>query len=151
MIRIFKGVSVGWFIGIVISIFFSFLAKDGSYHPVSSSSYMGEIYEKHLNALQVFVIALLIWAAIGIIFAFASMIFSHTDMNITQATITHFLVILFLFFPMAILAGWFPLKIYSLLSFVIIFLTLYFIIWFIARSKNQKTIDNINNKLHNLK
>ncbi|PTI80558.1 DUF3021 domain-containing protein [Staphylococcus succinus] len=151
MTRIFKGITVGWFIGIVISIFFSFLAKDGRYHPVSSFSYMGEIYEKHLNALQVFVIALLIWATIGIMFAFAGMIFSHTDMNITQATITHFLVILVLFFPMAILAGWFPLKIYNLLSFVIIFLAVYFIIWFIARSKNQKTIDDINNKLHNLK
>ena len=46
--------------------------------------------------------------------------------------------------PLAILAGWFPLKVSALVSFIIIYTIVYFIIWSIEAKRNQNDINEIN-------
>lgn len=147
MMRIFNGIKTGWFIGIFISLVFSLLISDGKYHPVNPQSYMGQIYEDNLNELQIIALALLVWGAMGIMFALGDMIFSHTDMSVTKSTITHFSLTLLIFFPLAILAGWFPFTVESLMIFIIIFIIIYFTIWLIARFRNRHMVNEINKKL----
>lgn len=149
MMRLFNGIKTGWFIGIVASLIFSLLISDGMYHPVNSNSYMGQMYENNLNELQIVIIALVVWGAMGILFTFGGMIFSHTDMGITISTITHFSLTLLIFFPLAILAGWFPFTAEDLITFIIIFVIIYFVVWLIARARIRRTVNDINKSLEN--
>jgi hypothetical protein len=50
-------------------------------------------------------------------------------------------------FPLAILAGWFPLKLSAIILFVVIYTIVYFIIWGIETRRNQQDIDEINTML----
>lgn len=147
MKRLYGGFKTGIFIGIIISLIFSLLISDGTYYPMNPHSFMGEIYADNLDALQTFIVTLFVWGLIGILFAYGDMIFSHTDMNVTMSTLTHFSLMLLVFFPLAILAGWFPFTGEGIVTFTIVFVIIYAIIWFIARSTHRKMVEDINKKL----
>lgn len=147
MKRLYGGFKTGWFIGIILSLIFSLLISDGKYHPVNSYSYMGQIYQNNLNELQTLIVALVVWGMVGVLFAFGDMIFSHTDMSVTKSTLTHFSLMLLMFFPLSILAGWFPFNAEGVVTFIIIFIIIYIMIWLIARSQNRKMVNDINKKL----
>lgn len=147
MKRLYGGFKTGWFIGIILSLIFSLLISDGKYHPVNSHSYMGQIYQNNLNELQTLIVALVVWGMVGVLFAFGGMIFSHTDMSVTKSTLTHFSLMLLMFLPLSILAGWFPFNAEGVITFIIIFIIIYIMIWLIARSQNRKMVNDINKKL----
>ena len=134
-------------ISIIISLIFSTLFAKTSFHPVSPESTMGAFYFAHLNELQIMMISVAIWALIGITFSFGELIFSKTNKSLLTQTLLHFSLMFIIMLPLAILAGWFPLKFSAILMFVIIYTIVYFIIWTIEKRRNQRYIDEINDML----
>lgn len=147
MKRLFHGITIGITIGVIISLIFSTLFAKTAFHPVSPESTMGKFYFEHLTELQIMGISVIIWALIGITFSFGELIFSNTNKTLLTQTLLHFSLMLIIMFPLAILAGWFPLKISAILMFVIIYTIVYFIIWTIEKRRNQRYIDEINDML----
>ncbi|TDM07924.1 DUF3021 domain-containing protein [Macrococcus lamae] len=147
MKRLIYGIVTGQFVGNLMSIIFSSFAPDGEYYPMAPDSFMGSYYYEHFTELQVMYVAFVIWSLIGILFQYADLIFKQRDWSITRMTITHFLTIIIFFFPLAILAGWFPLKFGAIMSFFIIFIIVYFIIWYVQKLYNKKYVDDINHHL----
>ena len=148
MKRLYEGFKTGIFIGIIISLIFSLIVSEGTYYPMNPHSLMGEIYAQNLDGLQTFIVVLTVWGMIGILFAFGDMIFSHTDMSVTMSTVTHFSLMLLVFFPLAILAGWFPFTAEGLVTFITLFVIIYTVIWLIARTRHKTLVDDINEKLN---
>lgn len=147
MKRALIGILIGLSSGLVISIIFSLIFADGQYHPVSPESTFGNYYFSHFTELQTVMLAALVWACIGITFSLGTYIFTHTDFTIVKTTAVHFLTILLIFFPLAVLAGWFPLKLSALMIFFVIFIVVYIIIWSIIRRRTKRNIAEINYKL----
>ncbi|MGI2312222.1 DUF3021 domain-containing protein [Staphylococcus cohnii] len=123
---------------------FSTIFSHSSFHPVSPVSTMGHLYFQYLSELQTMFIAVTIWALIGITFSFGELIFSNSRKSLLFKTSLHFTLMFVIMLPLAILAGWFPLKVSALLSFVVIYTIVYFIIWSIETKRNQQDINEIN-------
>ena len=147
MKRVKEGIKTGCFIGVVMSLLFSGLFGQGDYYPLYPGSFMGEIYYEYLTNFQVTLIAVVVWAAIGVLFQVGFMIFTHTDLSLAAATILHFFVIMVSLFVLAILAGWFPLEILGITIYVGAFIVIYIFSWNINRRKHQEMVSGINEKL----
>lgn len=144
MKRLFHGITIGISIGVIVSLIFSVIFAHTAYHPVSPHSTMGHLYFKHLNDLQIMLISVTIWSLIGISFSFGSLIFSNSRKSLIFKTSFHFSLMFIIMLPLAILAGWFPLKISAILFFMLIYIIVYFIIWSIESQRNQHDINEIN-------
>lgn len=144
MKRLIIGSMMGISMGVTISIIFSLIFAHTEYQPVSPNSTMGAIYSNNLNEIQIMIVAVVIWSLIGIMFSFGSLIFTHLKFSIVKLTLMHFLLMLIIMFPLAILAGWFPLNLSSISTFIMIFIVIYFIIWLIIKKHNQQDINEIN-------
>lgn len=147
MKRALMGIVLGLSLGLITSIFFAFIFGDGNYHPVSPASHFGEIYLEKFSDIQIMIIAALLWSAIGLMFSLGTYIFTHTDFSEFVKTLIHFMTMLFIFFPLALLAGWFPLKLSALIIFIVIFIIVYIIIWSIVNAITRKRINEINRNL----
>ena len=144
MKRLLHGAITGIAIGVIISLLFSTIFSHNSFHPVSPVSTMGHLYFQYLSELQTMFIAVIIWALIGITFSFGALIFSSSRKSLLFKTSVHFTLMFVIMLPLAILAGWFPLKVSALVSFIIIYTIVYFIIWSIEAKRNQNDINEIN-------
>ncbi|MDK9847741.1 DUF3021 domain-containing protein [Staphylococcus saprophyticus] len=144
MKRLIIGCMTGISIGVIFSIIFSLVFANTKYQPVSPNSTMGQIYSNNLSEIQIMIVAVVIWSLIGIMFSFGSLIFTHLKFSIIKLTLMHFSLMLIIMFPLAILAGWFPLNLSSVSTFIIIFIIIYFIIWLIIKKSNQQDIYEIN-------
>ncbi|MEC5301870.1 MULTISPECIES: DUF3021 domain-containing protein [Staphylococcus] len=144
MKRLFCGATIGIAIGVIIALIFSTIFARTAFHPVSPISTMGHLYFQHLNELQIMFISVIIWALIGISFSFGKLIFSNSRKSLLFKTSLHFSLMFIIMLPLAILAGWFPLKLSAVLFFIIIYTVIYFIIWTIETKRNQNDINEIN-------
>lgn len=135
------GFIVGEFIGFWFSIVFSLL-NHVAYVP-APSSFMANFSNTTLAVAS----SAILWGLIGVVFSVTSLIFTREHWSITRMTISHFLITLFSFTPLAILCGWFPLQILSLLFFFIIFCMIYLVMWLIFMRLARKDIAAINTKL----
>ncbi|MEB6171143.1 DUF3021 domain-containing protein [Staphylococcus pseudoxylosus] len=144
MKRLFRGTTIGIAIGVIIALIFSSIFARTAFHPVSPVSTMGRFYFEHLNELQIMLISVIIWALIGVSFSFGELIFSSSRKSLLFKTSLHFSLMFIIMLPLAILAGWFPLKLSAVLFFIIIYTVIYFIIWTIETKRNQNDINEIN-------
>ncbi|MGD6886687.1 DUF3021 domain-containing protein [Staphylococcus shinii] len=151
MKRLFCGATIGIAIGVIIALIFSTIFARTAFHPVSPISTMGHLYFQHLNELQIMFISVIIWALIGISFSFGELIFSNSRKSLLFKTSLHFSLMFIIMLPLAILAGWFPLKLSAVLFFIIIYTVIYFIIWTIETKRNQNDINEINAMLSSRK
>ena len=151
MKRLFCGATIGIAIGIIIALIFSTIFARTAFHPVSPISTMGHLYFQHLNELQIMFISVIIWALIGISFSFGELIFSNSRKSLLFKTSLHFSLMFIIMLPLAILAGWFPLKLSAVLFFIIIYTVIYFIIWTIETKRYQNDINEINAMLSSRK
>lgn len=151
MKRILTGITLGIALGTIISIIFSLLFAGGQYNPVNPYSFMGDIYYSHFTNIQIMILAVLVWSAIGVTFSLSSLIFTNLTFSRFVTTVLHFIIMLCIFFPLALLAGWFPLKVSAILIFIITFIIIYFIIWQILNRKNKKEIEDINTSIRKRK
>lgn len=137
-----SGIIIGDFIGFWISIFFSLFYGSAHYYPSSP-----EFVAQFSSTLTATWVSALYWAAIGIVFSVASLIFMNDAWSLTRVTVTHFLITLICFTPLAILCGWFPLKWWFLLTFFLIFICIYVVMWLTFYIIAKKTVKAINMKL----
>ncbi|WP_332237061.1 DUF3021 domain-containing protein [Sporolactobacillus sp. KGMB 08714] len=139
---VISGIVIGDFIGFWSSLFFSLVNGGTRYYP-SSPHFVAQFS----NVLTATWVSALYWAAIGIVFSVASIIFMKDTWSITRMTGTHFLVTLICFTPLAVLCGWFPLQWQFLLGFLFIFICIYIVMWIIFFTAAKRTVKAINIKL----
>ena len=98
----------GILIGLILSIFFSYLFSSELYLPLSPNSAVGRwMFLHHVHGSLVMLYCALVWGAIGVLFSFGSLLFQK-DWSLLRATLSHYLLMLLGFIPLATLAGWFP-------------------------------------------
>ena len=147
MKKLFHAVQKGAFTGLMISVITSLIFSKDKYVPLYPDSFMGKIYYENFNEAVIMLICVALWALIGILFTYGNLIFTDTDWSITKQTVVHFILMIILFFPLAILAGWFHLNFENIISFIIIFIVVYITMWFGTYQRNKKIIHEANNKL----
>lgn len=137
--RILSGVVIGTFIGLSMAIIFSYLSNTGEFYPAPL-----RFVDKFSNILNATTMAVVLWSLIGIIFSVSSMVFEYTDWSITKMTVVHFCIIYLGFTPLAIICGWFPPRLISIIFFTIIFIFIYIIMWMVFMKKAKEDVNNIN-------
>ncbi|MHC1748580.1 MAG: DUF3021 domain-containing protein [Cellulosilyticaceae bacterium] len=86
---------------------------------------------------------------IGFVFGILNLLFQIDKLGIIKATVSHFIGICIIFFPMAYYAGWIGKDAMTIIESIIILIISYFLIWFICYLGWKKEINNINKKLSN--
>lgn len=81
--RLLAGVIVGTFIGLALSIGYSFYYGEEIYQPATP-----EFVNYFSNELYAFLAAITLWSAMGSIFSLGSLLFSDTDWSILKMTLT---------------------------------------------------------------
>lgn len=143
-----RGAMIGLLIGLVISIFYSYVFAAGEYYPMSPYSSSGQFFYSHVSETTTFIIALISWALIGVGFTLAAKVYQRDDWSIYKMTLIHFAIVLIFFLPLSVLSGWYPLQLGAILSFLIIFVIVYVLIWIISFVINSYRINKINSKLN---
>ena len=137
----------GILIGLILSILFSFLNSPSTYMPLSPNSGVGQWMQAHdVHGSLVMLYCLIIWASIGLLFSFGTILFAK-DWSLLRATLSHYLLMLFGFLPLATLGGWFPFQISFYISVIIEFSLVYLIVWAVSYYLNKKKVDEINRQL----
>ena len=136
----------GIFIGLILSIFFSYLFSPELYLPLSPNSAVGRwMFLHHVHGSLVMLYCALVWGAIGVLFSFGSLLFQK-DWSLLRATLSHYLLMLLGFIPLATLAGWFPARLGFYLSLVVEFTLVYVIIWLVSHHFYKKQVQEINQR-----
>ncbi|MGQ7554629.1 DUF3021 domain-containing protein [Streptococcus suis] len=138
--------SLGIAIGTIISIITSAVFGQGTYFPLNPFSTMGAYYLSNFNQVTVMMICVVIWAAIGLLFQLADTIFEQ-DWSLLRMTATHFGITVLGFTPLGILAGWFPVKLGTLIFFWFLFILVYASLFFLNYRKMERQIKDINGRL----
>ena len=137
----------GILIGLILSILFSFLYSPSTYMPLSPRSAVGQWMQAHeVHGSLVMLYCLFIWAGIGLLFSFGSSLFNK-DWSLLRATLSHYLLMLFGFLPLATLGGWFPIQISFYISVIIEFSLVYLVIWAVSYRIYKKKVEEINQQL----
>ena len=124
----------GILIGLILSIFFSYLFSPELYLPLSPNSAVGRwMFLHHVHGSLVMLYCALVWGAIGVLFSFGSLLFQ----------------MLLGFIPLATLAGWFPARLGFYLSLVVEFTLVYVIIWLVSHHFYKKQVQEINQSIAN--
>ncbi|MCU5746485.1 DUF3021 domain-containing protein [Staphylococcus sp. SQ8-PEA] len=147
MKALFKSYGIGIVIGLMLSIIFSYIFGEGHYFPQSPVSTMGKLYYAHLNEPSIMLLSTLLWGLIGVLFHIGGYLFEGTEWPLWKITTVHFILMLGGLCPLGILAGWFPLKLIAILSFIVMYIIVYIIIWLINFHQNKKHIEEINRSL----
>ena len=147
MKQMLRGAVVGILIGLIISLFYSYVLASGEYFPMSPYSSSGKFLYSHVSEATVFVIALTSWALIGVGFSLAAKVYQREDWSIYKMTVTHFAIVVMFFMPLSVISGWYPLQFGAILSFLIILLVVYVLIWITSFLINTYRINKINSKL----
>lgn len=145
---VIRGATVGMIVGLIISIFYSYVFADGVYYPMSPYSSSGQFLYKNVSETTTFIIALISWALMGVGFTFAAKVYQRDEWSIFKMTLIHFVILLVFFLPLSVISGWYPLTLGAILSFVLIFIIVYAFIWFISFLINMYRINKINSKLN---
>lgn len=84
---------------------------------------------------------------VGFVFGALNILFQCERLNILEATIIHFFCVSIIYFPCAIIAGWITNDISILITTILIFVTVYFIIWLGCYLQWKRYVKDINIKL----
>ena len=139
----------GILIGLILSIFFSYLFSPELYLPLSPNSAVGRwMFLHHVHGSLVMRYCALVWGAIGVLFSFGSLLFQK-DWSLLRATLSHYLLMLLGFIPLATLASWFPARLGFYLSLVVEFTLVYVIIWLVSHHFYKRQVQEINQSITN--
>lgn len=137
-----KGILIGLLISLGVSYF-----QAPSYMPLNPYSAVGAWMLQHrVHGSLVLLYCLLIWFAIGLLFELGNQLFK-LDYSPLRASFYHYCLTLLGFIPLAILGGWFPLRLGFILSLIIEFSLIYLVVWFVKYQIHKKQIQEINQKL----
>lgn len=132
------GISIGYFITILISL----VMADGSYYPVAPKLEQICGSESYAAALQFFLSGIL-----GSAFAGSSIIWEMDNWSILKMTSVHFLITIFVMFPIAYVTYWMKHSLIGFASYFAIFVVIYVVIWFVQYVSWNRSIDKINTKI----
>lgn len=133
---------IGITIGVILSVVFSGIFGQGDYAP-STPSFMAQ-FETSLEAM---ITSIILWALMGIGFYFTAKIFNQEKWSLLKMSLTHYLVTLCFFFPLAYLAGWFPHELKASVSFLVTYTCIYLVIYLINYISAWLEIKRINQKV----
>ncbi|MGY3703940.1 hypothetical protein BW731_01380 [Vagococcus martis] len=137
--QIFSGFKTGVFIGLMFSIFFSFIYSGDLFYPMPPA-----FIDKFSSELIAFIVSVFLWGVIGIIFTLTNFIFTSTDWSITRMTVSHAVISYCLFLPIAIFLDWINFSVTNIVTFTMIYLFIYAILWVISIIRVKKEINSIN-------
>ncbi|APB31089.1 DUF3021 domain-containing protein [Vagococcus teuberi] len=137
--QIFSGFKTGVFIGLMFSIFFSFIYSGDFFSPMPPA-----FVDKFSSELIAFIVSVFLWGVIGVIFTLTNFIFTSTDWSITRMTVSHAIISYCLFLPIAIFLNWINLSVTNIVTFTMIYLFIYAILWLISIIRVKKEINSIN-------
>lgn len=138
----FKFATIGVFIGLVISLIFNYVENSNLYYPSSVA-----FVKKFSNPLDAVAVSALLWALMGLVFGFGSMVYSIKKWSYLKQTVTSFIIYYVGFTPLAILAGWGPLNWINLIIFTVEFIVIFLIIWTFYYWKAAREVKRINQKI----
>lgn len=141
--RIVFGIFIGIDIGLLMSIILSYLSGNKIYQPAPD-----RFLQLFSNEITAMIASVFIWASIGVLFSVTSLIFTHTEFSISKMTVLHCIINYIFFVPLAVLAGWYSFDIIDLVSFTVIYIFVYFIVWIVFMLINKRYISEINAKLN---
>jgi len=136
------GMQTGVVLGLLISLFFNYLYGSNHYYP--SSPQFSEYFAHPLNAI---LISIILWAIIGLLFSLGAAVFEIENWSLLKRTIINFFIYYLGFTPLAIIAGWFPINPYYLISFTITFILIYVIMWLVNVSVSRHQVKKINKRI----
>jgi hypothetical protein len=143
ILRGLVGVLIGIGISYLVSFFYSVLSGSENFSPVSP--YLIEKYGSEMSAVTV---QLICSAAIGFVFAGATVIFEFDSWSILKQTIVHFLILSTAFIPAAWFCWWVDHTVRSLAVFCFVFIVIYAVMWIGQEIAGQQKIHSINDKLN---
>lgn len=138
----FRFATTGVFIGLVISLIFNYVENSNLYYPSSVA-----FVKKFSNPLDAVAVSVLLWALMGLVFGFGSMVYSIRKWSYLKQTITSFIIYYVGFTPLAILAGCGSLNWINLITFTVEFIVIFLIIWAFYYWKAAREIKRINQKI----
>lgn len=141
--RIVFGICIGIDIGLLMSIILSYLSGNKIYQPAPD-----RFLQLFSNEITAMIASVFIWASIGVLFSVTSLIFTHTEFSISKMTVLHCIINYIFFVPLAVLAGWYSFDVIDLVSFTVIYIFVYFIVWIVFMLINKRYISEINAKLN---
>ncbi|GAA0182322.1 DUF3021 domain-containing protein [Clostridium sediminicola] len=92
----------------------------------------------------------IIAALTGFYLAGVSVIFDVEEWSLLRQTITHFIAML-PYLPVAVYAGWMPRNTIGIISFIIVYILIYFIIWISFKKYWEKRTKELNEVLRKMK
>lgn len=138
-----NGFRLGVFIGLLMSIIFSYFYSGSAYTPMPP-----DFLENFSNELMAYVISVLLWGAIGLIFSATNFIFTSTDWSITKMTVVHAFASYILFLPIAFYLNWVDFNRIGMLVFTGVYIVIYIVLWTISMIRAKKEINSINSRIH---
>ncbi|MHC5227073.1 DUF3021 domain-containing protein [Enterococcus sp. LJL99] len=142
----FSGAMLGIFMGLVISIIFSYLNGSGFYYP-STPKFM----EQFSNQSTAMVVSLLLWSILGGFPSGAALIFQVTDWSITKMTIVNFIFCYGSFISVALLSQWIKLDVLQIGTFTFIYISIYVAIWLFIMNSVKKQLVEMNQMIQERK
>ncbi len=139
----FRFATTGVFIGLVISLIFSYIGNPNSFYYPSTFAFV----KKFARPLDAVAVSALLWALMGLVFGFGSMVYSIRKWSYLKQTITSFIIYYVGFTPLAILAGWFPLSWINMIIFTAEFILIFLVFWTFYYWKAAREIKRINQKI----
>jgi hypothetical protein len=124
ILRGLVGILIGIGISYIVSFAYSIAGGSGVFMPVSPF-----LIEKYGTELRSAAVQLACSAAIGFVFAGASVIFNFDTWSILKQTVVHFIVLSTVFLPSAWFCWWVNHTVKSCVVFCMVFIVIYAIMW----------------------
>lgn len=137
--RLVSGGVIGVAIGFMMALAFSVGYGVDVFMP-SSPSFVSEFS----TSLWATVASAGLWFLMGIVFSGLAVVFESERLNVVQQTIIHAGLTFLLFTPLALLAGWFPLKVMWLLSYTFEFMFIYVVLWCLFMWQAKRRVRQLN-------
>lgn len=148
MKKVINSATLGITIGMLFSIFFSYL--NGNKYYISSPKYIENFSNESIAVL----VAIGIFAIIGIVFHLLSYFYSEKNvkkMGLIKSTVLHFLLGLLTIIITGSILKWFDISLKSILSLFITYIAIYIIIWTVSYLSVRNEILKINEKINKRK
>ena len=137
------GLPVGIAMGYIITLIISACIGDGSFYPVAP-----ELVRKMSNELDAAILQTVLCAILGVGFAAASVIWELDSWSLAKQSGVYFLVIGVIFLPIAYVTNWMQHSVVGFLSYLGIFIGIFFAAWLSQYLCWKQRIRKMNDRVH---
>lgn len=141
-VRGLAGFPTGIMIGYILSIVFSLMYADGSFHLVAPS-----LIEKIGNELNAVIFQTILCGVIGSAFSAGSVIWEIDSWSIAKQSAVYFLVGGLALLPIAYLTDWMEHSVKGAIRYFIVFVVIFAVIWIVKYLILRSKIKHLNGEL----